>query len=245
MPKYGQTDKSDDFHRVRRLVSRIRSYQRKEPREAVYQVASRAVDQCWAKRDYEMLARAVTALLISWNARVHVGRKTSFDMVSDFIRRNYSELCRLRKLDLHKEPAKFSDRGLYDELLRRLTVRSKNNASLSTPVGTVKALHILAPRYFPLWDREIAARSGHSISRNPHTYRRFGDEARQLVKRLVQTTLLASRAQSEDAALAWLKEQTCTRGLRKTWVKFADEYNYVRYVLEPGEGKRVRRGHDD
>ena len=220
----------------------MRKYQKREPREAVYQVASRIIDQCWASRDYQTLALAVTALLVSWNARVHVGRETSFDKLPDFIRRHYRELCRLRKLDLHREPATFSDQGLYNELLHLLTVKKKNKTSLSTPVGVAKALHILAPRYFPLWDREIARKSGHSIGMSPYSYQRFGEKARQLVKRLVQTTLLASRARSEDAALAWLKEQTCTRGLSKTWVKFADEYNYVRHVLEPRDGKRARLG---
>jgi hypothetical protein len=242
LPNFKRAEKPGDFHHVVRLVPRLRKYQRKEPREAVYQVASRIIDQCWAKRDYDMLARATAALLVSWNARVHVGRTTPFDKLPGFIERHYLKLDRLRKLDLHEESTAFHDLGLYRELLCLLKVKKKNKTSLYTPVGAAKALHILAPRYFPLWDRVIARKAGHTISMRADSYQRYGEEARLMVKRLVRAALHASLAPSEDAAFVWLREQTCTHCLSKTWVKFADEYNYVRYVLEPGEGRRTRHG---
>ena len=37
-----------------------------------------------------------------------------------------------------------------------LKITTKGNKVKRSPVGTVKALHLLAPNFFPLWDKEIA-----------------------------------------------------------------------------------------
>jgi hypothetical protein len=44
------------------------------------------------------------------------------------------------------------------------------------PVGAAKTLHLIAPNFFPLWDRKIATAYGHSLGpqgRNGAKYVRF------------------------------------------------------------------------
>jgi hypothetical protein len=53
------------------------------------------------------------------------------------------------------------------------------------PVGAAKCLHLMAPKFFPLWDRAIAGAYGLPLSKrgeNFGTYFRFMEVAREQVK---------------------------------------------------------------
>lgn len=243
-PRPRAEEKRRAFVRVRssELITDLRCYRRNEPREAVYQAAHEMVDRHWRQHDWEKVSLGVAALLVSWNARVYVGKDVSFAEMTGFLETHAEELTRLRGTDLHGTASEVTCRHLFNGLTPMLMARSRRGPrAWGTPVGVAKALHIIAPRYFPLWDRTIATAAGHSIpqerSRWAGQYESFALTARRLVGNIVKAAQRMSGAGSTNDALEWLRLRTNNRGLYKTWLKFADEYNYARHVL-----KKVNQG---
>lgn len=78
------------------------------------------------------------------------------------------------------------------------------------PGGAAKCLHLLAPRFFPLWDRAIAEAYGCALKargQNLNNYRRFLETTRDQVLQLRQES-----------------------GQNGNILKLLDEYNYCRYT---------------
>ncbi len=97
----------------------------------------------------------------TWNARrfiEYLRKKKDFDAVAyfqrfgDFLVTSRRKLSRASRLELLSEAGPPDD-SLWDsihELLKTLGINQNE------PVGTIKILHIFAPRYFPLLDNRIA-----------------------------------------------------------------------------------------
>ena len=78
------------------------------------------------------------------------------------------------------------------------------------PVGAVKALHLLAPRFFPLWDRAIAKAYGLALrerGKNADRYRQY-----------MRITKRQYEALSGEHSIG------------QNLLKVLDEYNYCRYT---------------
>jgi len=79
-----------------------------------------------------------------------------------------------------------------------------------SPVAVAKALHLLAPRFFPLWDLKIANAYGCRYSADPASiYLRFLIKIRGLARAMGNVHI---------------------EGTSKTVVKLIDEYNYARFT---------------
>jgi hypothetical protein len=78
------------------------------------------------------------------------------------------------------------------------------------PVGAAKALHLLAPKFLPLWDRGIAVAYGLQLG---HT----GTNAKRYVRMADIAKALSTRVGGEDALGADI-------------LKALDEYNYCRFT---------------
>ncbi len=77
-------------------------------------------------------------------------------------------------------------------------------------MGAAKALHLLAPRFFPLWDRAIAKAYGLPLGergKNAARYHRF---------------MAIAKRQCEDLG--------GERAVGQNLLKALDEYNYCRYT---------------
>ncbi len=74
------------------------------------------------------------------------------------------------------------------------------------PVGAAKALHLFAPKYFPLWDRSIASKA-YDVSL---------DEAGYLAMMLVVKIQLKNIPEIPE--------------VKATLLKLIDEYNYCHYT---------------
>jgi hypothetical protein len=80
------------------------------------------------------------------------------------------------------------------------------------PVGAAKALHLLAPRFFPLWDTKIAVAyglGGAQAGRNAERYLRFMEVVQMQCKRLG----------GEEA-------------MGRNPLRALDEFNFCRYTRE-------------
>jgi hypothetical protein len=148
---------------------------------------------------------AVAALLQTWNRsyyRYHKFDAAHFEEIQRIIEEHPEVISDLRKrnivsLTTSDEPNVVSVFTDFEEVLG--------------PVGAAKCLHLLAPDFFPLWDRAIAEAYGvylASRGKNGKKYYQFMETTRDQVLRLRQ-------------------KRKRTRHL----VKAIDEFNYCRYTL--------------
>lgn len=149
------------------------------------------------------MAESLAVLLQTWNAqyyRFHPFDSAHFAALETVLASRRSELdaFRLRAIatmTTHKFPV-IGDLFTEFELILG-------------PVGAAKALHLLAPQFFPLWDREIAKAYRINLDSRGNNSAEFLRFMTIVVKQVKQ---LASQAGYEG------------------WLKRIDEYNYCRFT---------------
>jgi hypothetical protein len=127
-------------------------YLRVEGRDVVYRVARHLIEQAYDGASLFTVGEGVAVLLLSWNASFYRPRpalvRTLVDDLDRLVQTHASILRQFRARDLESyEPA--ADAEAIEELYRHFLDRL-------WPVGTAKALHVIAPHFFPLWDNPIA-----------------------------------------------------------------------------------------
>lgn len=125
-------------------------------------------------RTHENIGLGIAPYFFTWNARrfiEYLRKRRDFNPVSYFERLGDSlvavraELSRASRQDLLIETG-LPDPSLWDGIHESLkTLGIKQNE----PVGTIKILHIFAPRYFPLLDNPIAEAFGLKRNGEPIT----------------------------------------------------------------------------
>jgi len=183
----------------------IAAFREREPRDAMYRIASFLVSHFWG--DAREMANALGVLLLTWNQAFYRFGPFDYAALEECIARNQEVLDSFRSRDiLTYSPA---DDGsvthLYEQFLEALGIVEGNCAGRRSPVGVAKALHLLAPAFFPLWDAEIARAYGCH-----YTYIPFIRRMKELAELL---------APEIDA-----------RSTDKTLLKLIDEYNYARFT---------------
>ena len=177
-----------------------REYHKHEPREAVYKMATFVIEHFW-NRPPEM-ADGLGVLLLTWNQAFYRYGPFSFEKLERCIGENLPTLDGYRRRDIlsltkSDEP---HIRRLFDSFLDSLKIESEGSRARRSPVAVAKALHLLGPAFFPLWDRAIAdaydcnydaAPASHYISfchimsEFAHQVREYGDNAAgTLLKRI-------------------------------------------------------------
>lgn len=178
-------------------------FERMEPRALFYRAALELVGFAWDGRSSLSVAQAVAVLLKTWNQSFYRFRK--FDEEHLF---GLEALVKTYRGALNEYRQRgIESLGADDELQVRKIFEAFEK--LLYPVGTAKCLHLLAPRFFPLWDRAIATSYGLSLGRvgeNAERYWAFMQISKEQVQRL-----------KEDYAGSSL-------------LKNLDEYNYCVYT---------------
>jgi len=201
-----------DCDSVAQGIAAFRSHER---RDAIYQTALFLVDHFWG--DPGSMANGIGVLLAVWNQAFY--RQTNFSINLDdlelVIHQHMAILTGFRgrnilSLDVtDKQPVI----TLFDQMTEALRCdydsKSGTHIVRYSSVSTAKALHILAPGFFPLWDSRIAARYGfsHRIE-SADTYFRFAELMKIMVERL----------------------DGCFPHEQQSVLKLIDEYNYAKYV---------------
>lgn len=157
------------------------AFERVAPRDVFYRAARELVESALTGRSSLSLVEAIAVLLQDWNR--------SFYRFRPFDEQHFLELEAL--LDSFREPLAGYRRRDIDSLTDQDEARVKEVfaafEALLGPVGAAKCLHLLAPRFFPLWDRAIAAGYGLSLSRmgqNAKRYWRFMQITKEQVRQL-------------------------------------------------------------
>lgn len=174
-----------------------------EPRELFYRLATATIDNARQGGGTFSLPEGIAILLLSWNRRFYVQRRRNFgqddlDSIASFVEVHKSELDTFHRRDIRS----FGD---ADEAI----IVSLFNAAVQVcgRTGAAKALHLLAPRFFPIWDSIIAPKAYGLFQRGPRDYLRL--------MTMTQEQVLAVLDAPEDLNL----------------VKAIDEWNYCRFTL--------------
>lgn len=191
---------ADELQRARKLFE---SY---EPRDLFYRAATELVSLALSHQTSLTVAEALAVLLQTWNAQYYRFKRrfdvAHFEAIASLLSSYHAPLNEYRKRHLltfeaHEEDDVASLFGNFERVLG--------------PVGAAKVLHLLAPEFFPLWDRKIAESYGICLGtagENGTEYVRF------MLIAMEQITALQPEAE--------------LRGI----LKRLDEFNYCRFTKE-------------
>jgi len=181
------------------------SFLKNEPRDLFYRVATELIELTIKRKTKISLSEALAILLQTWNIAYYRFRSFNeehFNKIDYLIEKYASEII-----------TEFRPRSI-------LSIREKDKKKICEifnafekvlgPVGTAKSLHLLAPHFFPLWDRKIAKEYGSPLcpkGANADKYYNFMRIARKQYKKLK----------------ALLPKES-------NLLKSIDEYNYCHYT---------------
>lgn len=176
----------------------------------MYKVATFLLEHFWG--NVPEMTNASGVLLLTWNQAFYRYGSFDFDKLEKCIKRNIPIISGFRQRNISSLSSSDEDdiKRLFREFLDALQIDSgKKRGTKKSPVSAAKALHLLAPMFFPLWDNKIAKGYECDYSKNPDgAYIEFC----KITKRIAS------------------KVETCSGDHNKTTVKLIDEYNYSKYT---------------
>ena len=217
----GRDECGDPFPTLEGLLCWCKKYAELPDRDAAYKFADRAVKSSWP--DMAEVADAVSVFLLVWNAAFYRGDSPRVDKLertlSDY--RAALEQFRGRDIGAFQAGDEIQIRGLFDALVCAL----EDSKLRKSPVGAGKALHLLAPSFFPAWDGRIAAEYGCpwlTSDAAADSYLDFMEKTKRGLEQLKH---------DNDRSLADIEKELCGQArFPKTLLKFVDEFNYMRYT---------------
>jgi hypothetical protein len=180
------------------------TFEAAEPRDLFYRLATYLMVEADREGATFSKAEALAVLLQSWNRSYYQRLKIAFNAahfagIEHLLVAHADELGRLGARSI--ESLESSDESPIRTLYRDFAV-------VLGQTGASKALHMLAPRFCPLWDGFIAERAYGLYARDARDY-----------WRLVWATAEQVKSIGGEAALG------------RNPIKAIDEYNYCRYTL--------------
>jgi len=180
------------------------SFEANEPRDLFYRAATELVDLALRGVTSLTVAEALAVLLQTWNKTYYRYRKfdnAHFASIEKLLVKHQSALAGYRNRTI--DNLNRTERTTVSTLLQAFE-------RVLGPVGAAKALHLLAPGLFPLWDRAIAAAYSLALGEAGSN----GDRYWRLMLIAKQQCLELSR-----------EDPDC-----KNPLKSIDEYNYCKYT---------------
>ena len=187
------------------------AYEEHEKRDSMYKVASFLLSHYWGN-PIDM-ADSLGILLLTWNQAFYRYGSFSFNRLEKCIAENFEQLQNFRNKDIIS--LSLSDehniKHLFTEFLEALQIDAGTKQGAKSSVAVAKALHLLAPHFFPLWDYKIARAYGCSYD-NPKT------RAEKYISFCKITKTISDS----------LRQSLGTQN--RTSIKLIDEYNYAKYT---------------
>lgn len=202
----------------------VRAFAANEPRDAMYKVAMKLIDGSWGS--HEEVADALGVLLLTWNQAFYRYGPLDFDRVETVVAAHAKTIERFRRTDIVTLPIrdKGQVRELFDAMLAACAITTRRaRERRQSPVSAAKALHMLAPASFPLWDDEIARALGVATGWPAQAGERYVELMAWC--RLVSENINNS---SPSPAIATLNK---TSRFPKPMLKYIDEYLYARFTM--------------
>jgi hypothetical protein len=186
-----------------------------EKRDAMYKVATRLIETYWGK--HEEVAEGLGVLLLTWNQACYRYGSFDFEKLEQFLVERYSDLSKFRGRNIlswnEQDASKVTE--LFEELLDALIGKSKGGKLRRSPVAVSKALHLLAPNFFPLWDEAIAKKG----------YKCYWYNSKKAVSKYL---FFFKKMKAFCEYLAEKNVKDDKGGM--TLLKIIDEYNYSKYT---------------
>jgi hypothetical protein len=194
------------------FIRGIEKFEKHEKRDAMYKVATFLIGHFWGRPSD--MADGLGVLLLTWNQAFYRYGSFDFDKLENTIANNLGKLEEFRKrsittLSKADEP---KIKEIFNEFMESLQIASGKMKGRKSPVAVAKALHLLAPNFFPLWDNRIAKIYGCDYSNNP-------------AEKYVQFMKLMKNFVEEVKDYVDLSDYP-----NKTLLKLIDEYNYSKYT---------------
>lgn len=189
----------------------VEKFEKHEKREAMYKVAIFLVSHFWGKPSN--IADGLGVLLLTWNQAFYRYGSFDFNALEKYIAINLQKLEDFRK----REIASLTDsdeediKALFNGFLNVLQIDSGKMQGRKSPVAVAKALYLLAPNFFPLWDNKIARAYGCYYNNNS-------------AEKYVSFCKIMKDTSGE------LRKYI--RNSQKSLLKLIDEYNYSKYTQE-------------
>lgn len=169
------------------LITAREVFRRYESRDLFYRASRELIRLAIANQTEITLAEALGTLLKTWNASFYrFGRKFDEPHIQDIERAITRNIDRLTDWGTRTISSLKADER---EAIGQVFSEFEN---IIGPVGAAKALHLLAPAFFPLWDTAIAARYRvrlRRIGENAELYLRFMDITKQQVSELTLSVI--------------------------------------------------------
>jgi len=200
-----QVPTTEDFQRG------CSTFQAKEKRDAMYKTATFLIDHFWGQAPE--IADSLGVLLLTWNQAFYRYGAFDFHLLEEAIADNQTQLGAFRVRDIlsYSTEEDVAIKLLFNRFMVALQICEGAKKGTQSPVSAAKTLHLLAPRFFPLWDLKIANAYGCRYAHNPSD---------QYVRFIGKTKGLAER----------LAEAAQVFGSGKSLLKLIDEYNYAKYT---------------
>jgi len=187
----------------------IEEFEKREKRDAMYKVATFIISYYWEKPSD--MANGLGVLLLTWNQVFYRYGSFDFDKLEKCININLKkvEIFRKRCITSLLESDEKNITDLFKEFLEALQIDLGKIRGRTSPVAVSKALHLLAPDFFPIWDQKIAKAYGYNYYKNPEKkYFSFC----KIIKTIA------------DKVEGYIVHSD------KTLIKLIDEYNFSKYT---------------
>jgi hypothetical protein len=187
-----------------------KAFELHEPRDAMYKTATFLVDHFWGQA--AEMADSLGVLLLTWNQAHYRYGSFDFSELEACIRKNPAplEAYRAKTILQYTPDDDLIIKGLFLDFLAALAIVEGKSKGKQSPVAVAKALHLLAPGFFPLWDKKIASEYG--------CY--YSSGAAEKYLQFIEISQSIARVLQSDVAVA----------TGKTLLKMIDEYNYSKYT---------------
>jgi hypothetical protein len=199
-------------------------------RDALPQVA-----QSLPRADYSRVAKAVGGFLLNWNWSFYRSeRNVDYGKLEKCIKESLRKLVSYRdrsitSFDVEDEAQTAEIKTLFVDFLNA-TIRVRDGAR--SPVSVAKALHILAPEFFPPWDNDVAIEY-QSIwgipEASPGKYLGFTEKVQQGCKVIVASYMAENDGDYDTSSNAVCQEARQWHGYHPSLLKLIDEFNMARF----------------
>jgi len=186
-------------------------FQKRERRDAMYKTATFIVNHFWGNPSD--MVDGMGVLLLTWNQAFYRYGSFDFDKLEQVLTKHFNTIASYRVKDITtlQKADEQTIITLFNEFLDALQIADGKKKGTKSPVAVAKALHLLGPSFFPLWDEKIARAYDCYYNSNPaHSYIAFSYKMKNIA------SSLANQVSTSN----------------KTLLKLIDEYNYAKYTKE-------------
>ncbi len=126
------------------------AYQKRAKRDSMYRTATFLVAHFWGKP--AEMADSLGVLLLTWNQSFYKFGIFDFDKLEDCISKNLTLLDKYRNSNIlnYTSTDDKAIEHLFQQFLDALQIHDGKKKGVKSPVAVAKALHLLAPDFFPL-----------------------------------------------------------------------------------------------